>query len=58
MIGGINNEPKKIGSDKEIEALKKDIEELKKTVDMLKYGLIFFGFYFLYNQFKKWNQLT
>lgn len=53
MIGAIKDEPKKIGDNQEIEALKKDVAELKKTVDMLKYGLIFFALLYMYNQFNK-----
>jgi len=53
MIGGIKDEPKKIGESAEIEALKKDVAELKKTVDLLKYGLIFFALMYMYNQFNK-----
>lgn len=53
ILGGINNEKTNIGEVSEIDELRKEIDKLKKEVEILKYGLIFFGLFYLYNKFTK-----
>lgn len=53
MLGAINDKQPNIGEASQIDELRKELDELKKTVETLKYGLIFFGFYYLYEKFSK-----
>lgn len=53
ILGAIKDKDPKIGQMSEIDELRKELDELKKTVETLKYGLIFFGFYYLYEKFSK-----
>ncbi len=53
MLGSIQDKQPNIGQMSVIDELRKELDELKKTVETLKYGLIFFGFYYLYEKFSK-----